>query len=62
MALQILLDPNVWTTFLFIQMIHIREDKNFLEKVYPVIGCTPDIMLFQTEEYFPCFYKDGSVF
>lgn len=56
LAIQILLDPSVLTTF--VQIIHIREEKNIPEKVCPEIGCTPGIMLFQTEEYFRCFQKD----
>lgn len=45
----------------FIQMIYIREEKNIPEKVCPEIGCTPGIMLFQTE-YFHCFQKYGLVY
>lgn len=42
--------------------MHITKGENIQDKVYPEIGCTSGIMLFQTEEYFPSFYKDGSVF
>lgn len=40
-------------TPLFVQVVYIRKDIDILEKVYPVVGCTPGILFLQIYEYAP---------